>query len=92
MACFGLNSRVRIWRTGRHTPTKNSKEYPQGEGDLKLRGGKLLGNIFKGMYEAKLEIAGCGRVFQTRETFHWGHDLNLCKVVYISQFYHLPDS
>ena len=22
---------TRIWRTGRHTPTKNSQEYPPGE-------------------------------------------------------------
>ena len=25
---FSVWNRVRIWRTGRHTPTKNSQEYP----------------------------------------------------------------
>ena len=28
---FLVCKRVRIWRTGRHTPTKNSQEYPPGE-------------------------------------------------------------
>ena len=27
---FLVGSRVRIWRTGQHTPTKNSQEYPPG--------------------------------------------------------------
>ena len=25
---FGLRNRVKIWGTGRHTPAKNSQEYP----------------------------------------------------------------
>ena len=28
MKVFGLNYRIRIRRTGRHNPTKNSQEYP----------------------------------------------------------------
>ena len=27
---FSVWNRVRIWRTGRHNPTKNSQEYPPG--------------------------------------------------------------
>ena len=27
---FLVGSRVRIWRTGQYTPTKNSQEYPPG--------------------------------------------------------------
>ena len=31
MTFFGLKYRVRIWRTVRHTLTKNAREYPPGD-------------------------------------------------------------
>ena len=42
-----VRNRVRIWRTGRHTPTKNSQEYRAGDdGKREKAGASLLSFLF----------------------------------------------
>ena len=38
---FLVRSRVRIWRTGRHTPTKNFQEKTPGLDKTNLKNGKI---------------------------------------------------
>ena len=46
---FLVSNKVRIWRTGRHTPTKNSHEYPPGlRASLLGGGGPQVGEVTRG--------------------------------------------
>ena len=44
MTFFGLKWPVRIWRTRRHTPNKNSQEFPPPPTPRAGRNGKPSGN------------------------------------------------
>ena len=46
---FLVWNRVRIWKTGRHTPTKNSQEYPPGFLECFYLTGEIDGRLIRGI-------------------------------------------